>query len=571
MNRLPSPFDLRIRAFGLLAAMTIVAGVTAGLTAAEPEERPAAEQTPLAVVCAASVDTLLEDLDYVLGSAGAQERMNQIRGIITNLNGLKGIDRGRPVGVLVYPPASGMGDPDVVAFIPVSSMEDVQVSLKISNQVSVVKGDGEGRWELRGPDRSIPIQVQGDYAFVAQNPERLGGTLPDVTALTESTAGRYDLSLRVFRGGIPEQAIEQGLAKLHADAEKERERRDGETDAQYGLRTRLSRSAEEVLEHLLTDFEQATIGVSVSREERSASIEATVAVQPRSELAAFIASLAATHSQFAGLDPDTTALTVSSSWTLSDNGSEMAGELLEQLRQQLGEQMQQDFTGASSAEHPVRRVLDALDATAEAGQVDSLFAFSGDRPGGMVLVAAAHVEQAEELASALEQILPFVSQSKDVASLELQALEIEGVAVHRIVPKKIRQQDERLYGSDAALYVGVGQEAIWLALGGAETPDVLARFISGAPAEVAAEQSPPPLLSLDLHLSSWIGLAGDGSSNKERRFIEAARMAFTDPDRDGLHVEIVPGDSGLQLTARLDEGYLRLLGLALAQRTQPGN
>jgi hypothetical protein len=570
VSRLLNHYPVYPRQIVLMAVLA--AGVCASdlLFAAEPDQDAAARR-PLALICAANMDRFLEDLDYVLGSVGEQERLDQLHGVITNLNGLKGVDRGRPIGLLVFSSASGMGDPDVVAFIPISSMDDLQVSLKISNQVSLVKGEEEGRWELRGPDRGIPIRVEDQYAFVAQKPERLDGDLPAVSDLTAGAADRYDLSLAVFREGIPEQAIEQGLAKLHADAERERERRDGETDAQHALRTRVSRSAEEVLQHVLTDFEQLTVGLTVSREERAAVIEARVAAQPRSELSNFVASLAAANSQFAGLDPDTTPLSVSSAWSLSDNGSEIAAELLHQVRQQLGQQMQQDFNASSSAEHPVRRVLDALDATAEAGQVDSLVAFSGDRPGGMVLIGAIHLEQADAVSSALEQILPFVGQSADVARLELNALEIDGVSVHRIVPKKIRQQDERLYGADAALYVGAGQDAIWLALGGADTPEVLSRFISGVGATDRAESSRPPLLSLDLHLSSWIGLAGDGRSTNERKFIEVARTAFNDPDRDGLHLEIVSDESGLQLTMQLDEGYVRLFGLALAQRLRQGD
>lgn len=562
---------LRVGAFAVLAmSAAALMAVGANRQAAESEDAP--PRSPAAVVCAADLDRVLDHLDYVLRLGDAEARMQQLRSILTGLNDLQGIDRSRPVGLLLYPPSSGGGDPDAIAFVPVSSMEDLEISLKISNQVSLVPLEEEGRWELRGPDNSVPIRVQEGYAFVTQKGELLEGTLPDVAALTASIAERYDLGIVVLREGLPQQALDAAIAKLHTDSEQDRERRSGESDAEYALRNRISRSFEQIIEYGITDFEQVSLGLTISEEEQQAELEALLDVRPDGPFAGYIQSLAASQSQFAVVDPEAAALSATSSWTLSGEGTDIVSQLLQQVREQVGRQLQQDFTASSSAEHPVRRVLDALDATVAAGRMDGIVTFAGDRPGGMVLVGAAHLEHSTEVAQAVEQILPHVAQSPDVSALELNAFEAGGVSVHRIVPAKVRKQDERLYGPDVALHVGIGRDAIWIALGGAEAPRVLTEFIdaSAQSAGKPAAEGAPPLLALDVHLATWIGLAGTGGTGEQRGFIEAARVAFADPDQDGLRALLTPGDNGLRLAVQVDEGYLRLLGLALAKRLERG-
>ncbi len=556
----------------MVLAVSAVALVAAGASRqTAPDGDSDAARSPAAVICAADLDQVLNDLDYVLRLGGAEARMQQLRGIITSLNDLQGMDRGRPVGLLLYPPSAGAGDPDAIAFVPVTSMEDLQVSLKISNQVSLAPLEEEGRWELRGPDNAVPIRVQDGYAFVTQKGELLDGPLPDVAALTAPLAGRYDLGLLILREGLPQAALDQAIAKLHADSERDRERRPGESDAEHVLRGRISRSLEQLIEQALVDFEQVSIGLTISAEQQQAELEALLDVRTGGGFAGFLQSLTTSRSQFAVVDSDAAALSASSAWTLSGEGAEIVSQVLQQVRKQVGDQLQQDFTASSSADHPVRQVLDALDATVDAGRMDGMVAFAGDRPGGMVLVGAAHLEDAADVAHALEQILPYVAQSKDIASLELKAFETDGVSVHRIVPAKVRKQDERLYGPDAALYVGVGGDAIWIALGGDDAPRVLTDFITASASSADATSTAPPLLALDLHLSTWIGLAGNGGTGEQRGFVEAARIAFADPDQDGLRAVVTPQEDGLRIAVQADEGYIRLLGLALADRLQRGN
>jgi hypothetical protein len=129
----------------------------------------------------------------------------------------------------------------------------------------------------------------------------------------------------------------------------------------------------------------------------------------------------------------------------------------------------------------------------------------------------------------------------------------------------MRKQDVQLYGEDAALYFGAGGSALWMALGGPDTIGVLQEVIPRVAARGTTAAAPPAFRAV-LHLTSWLGMIGAESSANERQFATAARQAFTDPDADALRLELVPGANGLQMRVRFDEGYIRLVGLALSDR-----
>jgi hypothetical protein len=194
--------------------------------------------------------------------------------------------------------------------------------------------------------------------------------------------------------------------------------------------------------------------------------------------------------------------------------------------------------------------------------------FAGEPPGKMVMVGAIGVAQAENVAEAVNLYLPFVGLSPEVRTLQMNVATAGGVSFHKITGQTVRKQDERLYGADVGLYVGAGREALWVALGGEQTPEVLEELFRAQDgrAAPAPDGARVPLLHGKLHLTNWIGLAGEGEGDQQRELFQAARSAFADPERDGLTLELVPSDHGLRLAISADEGYIRLIGLALAAR-----
>ncbi len=526
----------------------------------------AADRAPVVVFSAASVDRFLAEVDYVFQSADQQEPVDKIHGFLLNLNNLKGIDRGRPIGAMLYVPTNGGKDPDVIGFIPISSISDLQSTLRISNQVSLETGSAADRWELRGGENTLHLRLVGDYGFVAKQADLLDGTLPDVAALTSDLAKRYDASIEVSRQGVPPEVLEQVLSRAQADLGRDAERKPGENEAQFKLRTRLAEMAQSVAKQVLADAGGLTVGLNVSQEDREAEVEAVFHTTPRSDLSQLLAGLATSKSQFAVNADAAPPLAITTSWSLSPDARAIAADLIDQARTQIGQALKVDLKDPASEQLPVRKLVDAIDGTVQNGRIDGMVQFVGEPPGKMVMVAALGMAHADDVAAALEQLLPLVGLSPEVRKLEMNFAKAGGVSFHRITGQKVRMQDEQLYGSDLALYVGAGRDALWVALGGAQAPEVLEEAMTAEGHGAGDDARRVPLLHAAVHLTNWIGVVGDGSGAEAQRFIDAARKAFSDPEQDALAVELGPTDEGLRLHVQVDEGYIRLLGLALAAR-----
>jgi hypothetical protein len=551
-----------------LIVLTTILALSAGwfspsLTGAPIARAGDTTRQPIAVVSVAGVDRVLEDLDYVFESVGRKDQATFIKGFLVNLNDLKGIDRTRPLGALVYLPPRLEGEPDVVGFIPVSRIGDLQVTLRISNQISLEHVSGEDRYELRTPDTTLPVRLAGGYAFFAKQSSLLDGELPDVAALTSPLAKQYDVALSLSRDGLPAAAIDRALDKIQADADRELARKENEGEAEFQLRTRVARAVFDLAEDLVSDGKSLVVGANLSSTGRHAELEALLTVAASSPLAAYLKGTAASGSTFAAQTAEPNPLTMTSTWTLLPEGTDIATEVLRLAQREVGKQFQVDLETA--VDHPVRRLFDALQATARQGQVDSFVQFIGEPPGKFVLVSGTRVAQADAVARAIEDILPHVRKSPDVKDLQMNVATIGGVTLHRVVGQKMRKQDVQLYGDDAGLYIGAGESALWMALGGADAIGVLQEVIPRVAARRTAAADAPPAFRAVLHLTSWLGMIGAESSANERQFAAAARQAFTDPDADTLRLELVPGMNGLRLRVRFDEGYIRLVGLALSE------
>jgi hypothetical protein len=185
----------------------------------------------------------------------------------------------------------------------------------------------------------------------------------------------------------------------------------------------------------------------------------------------------------------------------------------------------------------------------------------------MLLLAATRLENADETAAALTEFLPLIAETSAVADLEPDAVEVDGVSLHRLTLQEVRKQDEWLYGPDVGLYLGAGRDALWLALGGFEREEQLNALLGrNQSLDDAARAS---LLRLDVQLKPWLS---PDSSGDERgpRWLQLAREAFNQGG-DRLHLDLFVDGSELRLQGTLEEGYIRFAGAAWRARQQRSN
>lgn len=548
-----------------VAAAVCLAGLLhAGLCPAD--DRAQAERKPFGVLSIASVDRALDDLEFVLGSAGQADRAIKIRTVLDVLNRFEALDQDRPLGLLLYLPAAPPRKPEAVMFLPVTSLDRLEDTLGLMERFSLEREADSSRFELHTPDKTLAGLQSGDWVFLTEHESLLDEPLAEHLAAAPADFERHDAVLTLRRDGIPEIVLEEALGKLHGDLEQDLERRDEETVAEHQFRSRVARGIAAAIERFLTDAESVTIGLELSEADQQARIEVRLHAEDGSPLSQRLGGLARGDSQFSTIARDGAPLTVATTWRLEGQPADIAGDVLARLRSNVAATIEQPRERPGP--HPFERILTALSETIDAGQLDGLVQFVETPDEKFVLVAAAHVEEADSVAIALREIMQHLAQSNANGKqvVEVNALEVGDIRLHRIRGKNVRRQDRRLYGEDVALHVGAGRDALWIAVGGAHTETALEGVILAPAPAAPATGEPLPLLEASVHFSNWVQLAGTGETERERKLVEAARRAFRDAEEDGLHLELFADESGVRLNAEADRGYIRLLGVVLAAR-----
>jgi hypothetical protein len=375
--------------------------------------------------------------------------------------------------------------------------------------------------------------------------------------------------LTLLRDGIPEVVVNEALDKLHNDLNRDLQRKEGESDVEHRFRSRVARGIGGLIERFVTDAESMTVGLELSEAAEQVRLDVRLNAGSGSPLAHVLGGLSRPDSQFSAIAQETAPLTLATTWRLGGEPAGIASDLLAHVRSEVSASLERP--DAQLGPHPFERILTALSQTIDAGHMDGLVQFIDADDGKFVLVAAAHVADADSVSVALEQIMQQLATAKPEAIqlVEVNALEVGDVSLHRLRGRNVRRQDRRLYGDDVSFYIGAGRDAVWLAVGGARTRDALQQVIlapaPAAPPRVESTQS-LPILKASVHLSNWLALAGEGNSERERKLAAAARLAFSNTDEDGVHLELFADEAGLRLNIQVDRGYIRLLGVALAAR-----
>jgi hypothetical protein len=209
----------------------------------------------------------------------------------------------------------------------------------------------------------------------------------------------------------------------------------------------------------------------------------------------------------------------------------------------------------------------------------------GKPPGKFVLVGGARVEKSGVLAESIVQVLQRLQEKRDpsLSELELNIASYEGVKFHRIKGGTMSARDRRLYGDDSAMYIGAGEGALWFAVGGVGALDALRDVVMTVvePRKPGENKDPNAPFQLVMNLSSWLEMtapsdtgadlpaAPEGANERliarRNRFRKLAADAFAQGG-DKLRLEVKPTETGAHLRVTLEEGFVRLLGLAISSR-----
>ena len=532
-------------------------------------ETPKPKREPVAVAYLSSIDGVLDDIDYIVTAGGQPELSQVVKGFLTNLNNLEGIDRTKPMGAYVFVPldlGSGKKDPDVVGFVPVTDIEALQKTAHLSNVLSLEPTDKPNRYEFKTPEKTLFVLVDQGHAFISEKSELLDQPLPAPASLTETLVGQYDLVVQFRREGVP--PFLWSLAQLGALAASDQELRklekSREPEAQVKVKgIKLARSA---VTSVMSEVRSVWLGLNISRESRTAVVDAKLQFADAGQVMQSLTLSAGSPSSLAKTATADVPAAVHLHAALPADLRGLAAEGFRLAR------AKKDPT--ESIPEPqrttVNSLIDVLEKTIAAGNADLLLQFTGEPQTGMTAIVGIHVEDGPKLAESLKILLPQAVSSEKVAAVTMDAGEARGIQFARIDGRAGNgesegNKEELFYGGKPSLYIGTEASTLWLIVG---DQDALADFASLAveTPRTADRTATAAFGQAHLHLSDWLGLLSLAQDQKTRDFTEAARNAVQDPDRDALRLVIRPETDGLRVTLTIDEAYLSLIGATVGKK-----
>jgi len=520
-----------------------------------------AAAVPLVIINAASVDRLLGDVKYLFETAGQAQINESIENGLAAANNLEGVNRKKPLGMMIFLAPGFPPTPIPVMYVPVDDITKVAELIGGGGNTQLKPVDGEpDRFELiggrRGPQHVV---LRGGYAFINRSAENLDQKFLDPVKLTSGLSARHDLAVTLRLDTVPDAVKTTLLGVLRAQFNANMQQRDDEPDGPYQLRRANESNILEFIELLLAEGNRVTLGINASEEDKDAVLEVQFEAKPSGNWAKALAKIDSRPSYFAPLLDEKAPLSFSLSWKMDDREQGNMTEFLRVLEPQIASQLE-------PVEPAVRSLFSTLTKTAETGHADAFFQYKVMPPERMALFGGLKVEDGQKLSTAVRSILSQLKMNPEVGELEVDIDAHKGVSFHRIGSRAetTSATNQRIYGGTPSVYIGTGPNVVWFSLGDSSSLDATKTAIDDlaeARATVGKKVRGAPFQFV-LNMSSWLD-----KLDSEGRFAKLARPAF-EGGNDRLQVDVRPSENGMRFQLKVEEGFLKLLGSAIGTGIQ---
>lgn len=492
---------------------------------------------PLLTVTFSGADRFMEKSKYIFDAAEHPEAFKVLEDFVAGtLNNLEGFNREKPFGIMGYLPVAIPPLPEFVAFVPVDSIE---AATKLVEKAPVVisKGKEEGRYELIGPNRTIPILMKYGYAFIPLgnniSETMLDREFPDPAQLLAGQAQQFDGAVCLDVESIPLATRTLLYGLINTGISTQLQQRDGEPDGAYKIRRTEGERGLVALKMLIMDCQKITAGFAVAPEEEAVNIDVIIDAVEGSEMLKEIFASAERPSYFIPLLDDDAAVSISMSSKMADRDKEAYIEMMDGVRLEVSRLIEENKLGAVPDENsPIGQAMSAIQATLEEGHADVFAQFYRDSKGKLAIVWAGRVVDGEAINAGFADMLTRlkdIEEIKKAGDLQINSGDHLGVTFHRLTFAAQPPAAVEVFGEKVGLTVGVGSTAVWGVIGGEESLATLTAVMDQLEAanQSAADRRTVPNFRVILNVNKIVELAeiAETVSRREREEREKAAAA----------------------------------------------
>lgn len=527
------------------------------------QEQPAGTMQPVLVVSLSGYDEIRNDLDWIgkLGSSPLAEMVDMGLKLQLGVQDFTGLDKSRPWGLVIQTDGqdfSGYG------FLPVTDLKELLKTFEES--VGEPKDSGKDVQEIDIQGRPMYVKGVGGWAFISVAPESLADVPKDPVAVLGGLNKTYDLGIRLSVKSIPPIFRQMLLAPLQMGMQMGMERREGETDEQYALRTKMTREAAEQMNAAINDVDTLLVGLAIDPKKELGVLEYQVTAVPGTKLAKQMAQTKEQKTQFAGFQQPDAAVSLVAASELGESDVAQAKLAIESRKSEaLAELAKQGLSDEELklAKRLIDELADVIQKTIEGKRWDggAVVYLGADR---LTAVAGSRVVDAAKLEKLVKDLVEQASKDQPelAAAVKLNAEQYQGYQFHRItVPTDELDQAadlSKFVGDTLTVILALGDDSVYLAAG-RDAAKTLKQVIDQSKAEAGKTIPPMKLVIAGTPLAQFAAAAID-DEDAQARVEKIVDLLQKSAGKDKAIVTSTPVPNGVQVRLEVQQGLLKILG-----------
>ncbi len=421
-----------------------------------------AQNKPLVVVSVSSVDEVLADVKYVTKASGFEGAGNTADFFGKAYS--NGVDRKRPIGVIVTPKEGG--EFVSVSFVPISDMKAILATLK--EPVGEPKDAGDGVLELAAGPQSVFIKEAAGWAFVAQQKEHLTDLPADPSTQLGTLPKDYTFAAKVNLQNLPADLKKMAADQIRMGFENNLENAPETPGFDRELMEKVNRNAMENFIRMLDELEEITIGFNIDAPGQRTYIDVGMTAVAGSRLAKQVEQAGQAKSSYSAFLVPGAAATLNFVAPIAKEDQEQTFALIEGFRANAQKEIDNDpnldATRRAAAKELIAGFIDVMRATMDEGKLDGGAALMLE-PKSLNFVAGGLVADGTKVEGLLKRLAELAKDEADAPEIKLNAGKHGDVSLHTIVGPNDDEKAREILGDKINIVLGTGPKSIYLAFG----------------------------------------------------------------------------------------------------------
>ena len=464
-----------------------------------------------------------------------------------------------------------------IAYLPVTDLEDALQTLAYTDGVgTITRIEGKSdRHEIRyGENFKIRTLYRDGYLFLVGpdgGESSLDYNFPDPEKLVSRLSSQYDVAVSCLIKSIPVGLKTVALAGIKSQLIADLQQRDGEPESVYRLRRASGEGWVEMLDKVVNQGEEFTIGARLDPETKVGRIDIEMAGSSDSKLAKLFQNMAGKRTYFGNLLLNPSTFTMSISWQLEENQRKLLATFFEAAQRDLEKTTDKDAT--TDLGKIVDPLFKTLMTSADVGHLDAFAQLTGSEEGAFVLTGGVKLATSKKMPDQIAELAAYLKDNPNgsdlLDKLEIGAESIESYPVHRLAITPPDEVGKRMFGEESQLYVYSNSQAIWCAFGGDAALGSLKESIASTalpqPPQQGRNRVPFQFVT---HAMNWLP-ASETDRPEVAKSNERSKAAVKS-DNDAMTIEIRPTDRGVRIRTEFESGFLTLMGLNITDGIENG-